>query len=227
MAASRLSIALVAEFVGTFALVFIGAGAGALGLGGLVGVALAHGLTVMAFVYAYGHLSGTHVNPAVTFGLWAAGEIDLRRAFSYWFFQFAGGLAAGYALLGLLGGPVGNLGSGALARGLAVGGAQVTVTPFWGFVLEAILAFFLVNTVLNAAVSGKAGNLAGVAIGFTLTLNILMGGPLTGAIFNPARQLGPALASGQTDHLVLYLVAPLVGAGVAAVLYRGVLGKAR
>jgi len=87
MDSTRLSTALVAEFVGTFALVFVGAGAGALGLGGLVGVALAHGLTVMAFAYAYGHLSGTHVNPAVTFGLWMAGAIDARRAISYWVFQ--------------------------------------------------------------------------------------------------------------------------------------------
>ena len=220
-----LSKSLVAEFVGTFALVFVGAGAGALGLGGLVGVALAHGLTVMAFAYAYGHLSGTHVNPAVTFGVWMAGKMEARAALSYWVFQCLGGIAAGYALLGLLGGPVGNLGTGALAQRLLIGGASVTVTPAWGFALEAILAFFLVNTVLNAAVTGKAGNLAGVAIGFTLTLNILMGGPLTGAIFNPARQLGPALASGQTDHLVLYLVAPLVGAAAAALLFRSTLEK--
>lgn len=215
-----LSKSLAAEFVGTFALVFVGAGAGALGLGGLVGVALAHGLTVLAFAYAYGHISGAHVNPAVTFGIWVAGKIDARRALSYWFFQCLGGIAAGYTLLGLLGGPVGNLGTGALAQRLAIGGASVTVTPAWGFALEAILAFFLVNTVLNAAVTGRGGNAAGVAIGFTLTLNILVGGPLTGAIFNPARQLGPALASGRTDHLVLYLVAPLVGAAAAALLFR-------
>jgi aquaporin Z len=215
-----LSKSLVAEFVGTFALVFVGAGAGALGIGGLVGVALAHGLTVLVFAYAYGHLSGTHVNPAVTFGVWVAGKMDARRALSYWFFQCLGGIAAGYTLLGLLGGPVGNLGTGTLAQGLVVAGASVTVTPAWGFALEAILAFFLVNTVLNAAITGKGGNLAGVAIGLTLTLNILVGGPLTGAIFNPARQLGPALASGRTDHLVLYLVAPLVGAAAAAVLFR-------
>ncbi|MCM2270826.1 MAG: aquaporin, partial [Thermoanaerobaculia bacterium] len=82
--ATRLSTALTAEFLGTFALVFVGAGAGAIGLGGLVGVALAHGLTLAGFIYAYGHLSGTHVNPAVTFGAWLAGAIDLRRALSYW-----------------------------------------------------------------------------------------------------------------------------------------------
>ena len=218
--AQPLSKALVAEFFGTYALVFVGAGAGALGIGGLVGVALARGLTVLAFAYAYGHISGTHVNPAVTFGVWVAGKMDARRALSYWFFQCLGGIAAGYTLLGMLGGPVGNLGTGALAQGLVVGGASVTVTPAWGFALEAILAFFLVNTVLNTAISGKGGNLAGVAIGLTLTLNILVGGPLTGAIFNPARQLGPALASGRTDHLVLYLVAPLVGAAAAAGLFR-------
>jgi aquaporin Z len=223
--AQKLSSALVAEFIGTFALVFVGAGAGALGAGGLVGVALAHGLTVMAFAYAYGHISGTHVNPAVTCGVWMAGRMDARRALSYVFFQLLGGIAAGYALLGLLGGPVGGLGAGALARGAALGGATVTVSPGWGFFLEALLGFFLVTVVLHAAVAERAGQLAGVAIGFTLTLNILVGGPLTGAIFNPARQLGPALAAGRLDDLWLYLLAPLVGAGVAAVLFRRVLGK--
>ena len=215
-----LSKALVAEFVGTFVLVFIGAGAGALGAGGLVGVALAHGFTVMALAYAFGHLSGTHLNPAVSFGLWVAGKLDARKLVSYIFFQILGALAAAYALLGLLGGPVGRLGAGALARGLPAGGGSVTVSPTWGFLLEALLAFFLVNTVLNAAVSGKAGNLAGVAIGFTLAFNILMGGPLTGAIFNPARQLGPALAAGATENLALYLIAPMVGAAAAAALFR-------
>jgi aquaporin Z len=223
--ASRLSHALVAEFIGTFALVFVGAGAAALGVAGLTGVALAHGLTVLVFVYAYGHLSGAHVNPAVTVGVWVAGKMDARRALSYIVFQLVGGVVAGYALLGLLGGPVGNLGAGSLARSLAVGGASVTVSPTAAFLLEALLAFFLANTVLNAAISGKAGNLAGVAIGLTLTLNILVGGPLTGAIFNPARQLGPALAAGQFAHLPLYLIAPLVGGAAAAVLYRTVLAK--
>jgi len=221
----KLSTALVAEFIGTFALVFIGAGAGALGLGGLVGVAFAHGLTVLVFVYAYGHLSGAHVNPAVTFGVWMAGKMEARRAISYMFFQLLAGIAAGYALLGLLGGPVGNLGAGALARGLSVGGRIVTVDAGWGFFLEALLGFLLANTVLHAAVAGRGGQLAGVAIGFTLVLNILMGGPLTGAIFNPARQLGPALAAGQLAHLPLYLIAPLVGAAVAALLFRRVLEK--
>ena len=225
MSQPRLSQALIAETIGTFALVFIGAGAGALGLGGLPGVALAHGLVIVALAYAYGHFSGTHVNPAVTFGLLVAGKIDAKRALSYWFFQCVGAIAAGYALLALFGGPVGKLGAGALAQSLNAGGQVITITPLWGFLLEALLAFFLLNTIFNCAVSGKAGNFAGLAIGVTLIFNILMGGPLTGAIFNPARQLGPALAAGQFDNLLLYLTAPLVGAAAAALLYKGAFEK--
>ena len=96
----KLSTSLLAEFIGTFALIFIGAGAGALGIGGLVGVAFAHGLVVLGFAYAYGHISGTHINPAVTLGVWAAGKIDAARAGSYIVFQIVGGIArrAGAAL---------------------------------------------------------------------------------------------------------------------------------
>lgn len=222
---NKLGPALAAELIGTFALVFVGAGAGALGLGGLTGVAFAHGLVVLAFAYAFGHISGTHVNPAVTIGILVAGKIDAAKAASYIVFQLIGGVLAAYALKWVFGGVVGNLGAGSLASGLSAGGASVSVTPAAGFFLEALLAFFLVTVVLNAAVSGKAGNLAGVAIGLTLTLNILMGGPLTGAIFNPARQLGPALAADQMANLPLYLLAPLVGAAVGGALYRGFLSK--
>jgi aquaporin Z len=183
----RLSSALTAEFVGTFALVFIGAGAGALGIGGLVGVALAHGLTLAGFVYAYGHISGTHVNPAVTFGLWLAKAIDTRRALSYVVFQVAGGIAAAAALRYVLGGVVGGLGMTTISGSFVVAGATVSVTTAAAIVVEAILTFFLVNAVLHCAVAGKAGNLAGLAIGLTLAFAILMGGPLTGASLNPAR----------------------------------------
>lgn len=223
--ATRLSTALTAEFLGTFALVFVGAGAGAIGLGGLVGVALAHGLTLAGFIYAYGHLSGTHVNPAVTFGAWIAGAIDLRRALSYWVFQFAGGIVAALALRAVLGGVVGGLGATTLAGNLLIGGQRVVVTPMAGFAVEAILTFFLVNAVLHCAVGGKAGNLAGLAIGLTLTFSILMGGPLTGASLNPARTLGPAVATGNFADLWVYFAGPLAGAAVAAVLYKRVLVK--
>jgi len=219
----RLGTALIAEFIGTFALIFIGAGAGALGIGGLVGVALAHGLVVLAFVYAYGHLSGTHINPAVTAGLLAAGKIDVKRAASYWFFQFLGGIVGALALRWLLGGTETGLGLPKLAENLAIGNSSINVSPLAGMALEALLAFFLVNTVLNAAVSGKAGNLAGVAIGLTLVFNILMGGPLTGASFNPARYLGPAVAVGDFRNLWVYIVGPILGAVAAGLLYKLVL----
>ncbi|MEW5989423.1 MAG: aquaporin [Chloroflexota bacterium] len=202
--------ALVAEFIGTFALVFIGAGAGALGVGGLVGVALAHGLVLAIFAYAYGHISGTHVNPAVTVGLWVAKQIDAMTAAAYIVTQLVAGIVAGLVLSFVLGGSDSGLGATVLAAG---------VTPVQGLVLEAILTFFLVNTILNAAVSGKAGNAAGGAIGLTLAFCILMGGPLTGASLNPARTLGPAVAAGNFSDIWLYFVGPVLGGALAALLY--------
>jgi len=216
--------ALIAELVGTFALIFIGAGAGALGAGGLVGVALAHGLVIVGFAYAYGHISGTHVNPAVTVGVWLAGKMDAGRAVSYIVFQCIGGVLGAMTLRMVLSGTETGLGQTLpVASFAAAGGATITVGTPMAIVIEAILTFFLVNCVLNAAVSGKAGNLAGLAIGMTLTFCILMGGPLTGASLNPARSLGPAVALGDFSSLWIYIVGPVLGAVVAALLYRGVL----
>lgn len=221
---SKLSTALIAELIGTFALVFIGAGAGALGIGGLVGVAFAHGLVLAAFAYAYGHVSGTHINPAVTFGVLLAGKIAPARAAAYIAVQLAGGALAGYALAYCLGGTGTGLGATVLAQPLELpGGVSVFVTPAMGVVIELLLTFFLVNTVLNAGISGKATPIDGLAIGLTLVFCILMGGPLTGASLNPARTLGPALASGEWSDLWVYVVGPLGGGAVAALLYRGVL----
>lgn len=211
---TRLSTALVAEFIGTFALIFIGAGAGALGIGGLVGVALAHGLVVVGFAYSYGHISGTNINPAVTLGLWIGGQMDAARAAAYVVVQLLGGILGAFALAHVLDGFDTGLGATTLADG---------VTPGQGLLIEAILTFFLVNSIFNTAVSGKAGNFAGLAIGATLVACILMGGPLTGAGLNPARTLGPAMATGNMADLWLYCAGPAIGAAVAAVLYRGVL----
>lgn len=206
--------ALTAEFIGTFALIFIGAGAGALGIGGLVGVALAHGLVVLGFAYAYGHISGTHINPAVTTSLLVAGEVDFSTAVQYWLAQLLGGTAGAFALAHALGGTPGELGATMLA-------ADVSISQ--GFIVEFLLTFFLANAVLNCAVSGKAGNMAGAAIGFTLVFCILMGGPLTGASLNPARTLGPAIVTGHMENLWMYFVAPLAGGAAAALLYTGML----
>jgi MIP family channel proteins len=218
----RLSTSLLAEFIGTFALIFIGAGAGALGLGGLVGVALAHGFVIVGFAYSYGHISGTHINPAVTLGVWAAGKIDAGRAFSYIVFQIVGGIVGALTLRWVLGGTGTGLGRTALAQGLQVGDATISIAPLVGVVLEAILTFFLVNAVMNAGISGKATIPGGLAIGLTLAFCILMGGPLTGASLNPARSIGPAVASGNFENLWVYLIGPALGGVLAGVLYKTV-----
>jgi MIP family channel proteins len=216
----KLSTSLLAEFIGTFALIFIGAGAGALGIGGLVGVAFAHGLVVLCFAYAYGHISGTHINPAVTLGVWAAGKIDAARAGTYIVFQILGGIAGALTLRWVLGGTGTGLGLTQLAQNLDVKGTAITITPLVGMVLEAILTFFLVNAVMNAGISGKATIPGGLAIGLTLTFVILMGGPLTGASVNPARSIGPAVATGNFNDLWVYLVGPALGGIVAGLLYK-------
>ncbi len=205
--------ALVAEFVGTFALVFIGAGTGAIS-GDLVAVALAHGFVIVTFAYAYGHISGTHINPAVTIGLWVGKQIETGTAIAYVVVQIIGGIMGAVALSFVLGGTKSGLGATLLHQ-------DITATQ--GLVVELILTFFLVNTIFNTAVSGKAGNAAPIAIGLTLTLSILMGGPLTGASLNPARTLGPALISGQFADIWLYIVGPIGGGVLAALLYTYVL----
>jgi len=208
------SKALTAEFVGTFALIFIGAGAGAIGVGGLVGVALAHGLVLMAVAAAYGPISGAHINPAVTIALWFGRQIKAAEAVGYIGVQVLGGIAGAFVLRFVLGGTGSGLGATVLAGG---------VSPTQGVAVEAVLTFFLVNTIYNTAVSGKAGNLAPAAIGLTLAFSILMGGPLTGASLNPARTLGPAIVTGNYADLWVYLVGPVIGGLGATLLYDRVL----
>jgi MIP family channel proteins len=215
-----LSKALLAETIGTFALVFLGAGAGAIGAGGLVGVALAHGLVVVMFAYAYGHISGTHINPAVTAGVWAAGLIDTGRAVSYMVFQLVGGVLAALALRVVLGGPESGLGATTLATAAQVGDTTIAITPMVGLFVEAVLTFFLVNTVLNAGAPEGTSSFTGVAVGFALVACILMGGPLTGASLNPARTLGPAIAADVYDNLWVYFVGPVLGGVAAGALWR-------
>ena len=217
---------LLTEFIGTFALVFIGAGAasivgGATGLGGITAVAFAHGLTLMVFICAYGRVSGGHMNPAVTVGVLAVGAITAAEAVGYILSQIVGGVAAALLLRIVLGGVATGLGTPELAHGLVLGGAPVTITPAIGFMVEAVLAFFLVTVVLSTAVAGRAAHLAPVAIGLTLVFNILMGGALTGAAFNPARALGPMIVTGNLSDAWLYGLAPIVGAIIAAVVHLG------
>ena len=206
---------LVVEFIGTFALIFVGAGAVAIDVGGLAGAAFAHGFVVIAFIYAYGHISGTHINPAVTLGLLIAREIEFVAAIGYWIVQFLGGIL-GALLLNIILPDPGDLGVTILTEG---------ITPVQGLVVEIVLTFFLVNTIFNTAVNRKAGNFAGLAIGLALVACIFMGGPLTRASLNPSRTLGPAIFSTdpQWHNIWLYFVGPCVGATLAALLYMGVL----
>jgi MIP family channel proteins len=223
---SNLAPKLVAEFIGTFSFVFIGAGAAAVvgdgvGLPGILAIAFAHGLTIMVFAFAYGPISGGHMNPAVTLGVLAAGAMGVGEAIGYIVSQLIGGVAGALLLSAVLGGAETGLGTPALAHNLTLGATSLTIAPIAGFMIEAVLAFFLVTVVLSTAVAGRAGNLAPLAIGMTLTLNIIMGGALTGAAFNPARALGPMVATGNSRDAWLYLTAPIVGAIVAAILHTG------
>jgi aquaporin Z len=205
-----------AEFIGTFALVFVGAGAAVVNAG-LLGVALAHGFTLAVMVYVFGHISGAHVNPAVTFGLVLNGTVKWGQAVFYWAAQFAGAIAAA-ALLHYAVTPVG----GSINPALTIG-ALTERQPIWSMVIELVLTFFLVHTILHTAVSGRGGNMAGWAIGTTLAFVVLAGGALTGASVNPARTLGPAIFGDQslTDvyTYIIYFFGPLIGATLAVMVY--------
>lgn len=209
----------LAELVGTFALTFIGAGAICTdqysgGEVGLLGIALAHGLVLSIMVTSTGHVSGGHINPAVTLGALLSGAIRAPLAGLYVVAQLAGGALAGLVLVRTFArevwAPVG--------LGTPVPSPEV---EFWTAVfIEAVLTFFLVFTVLQTAVDERApASVYGFAIGLVLVFDILVGGPLTGAAMNPARVFGPALASGVwTDHLV-YWIGPACGGVFGAVAH--------
>lgn len=205
-----------AEFFATFALVFIGAGAvimdslsgGALGL---LGVAVAHGLVLMTMVYATGHISGGHVNPAVTAALWVTKKIESKKAVLYVVAQLLGATLAGLFLLGLF---------PAATASLGVPDLSANVNFLQGIAVEAVLTFFLVFVIFGVAVDSRApGQVYGAAIGLVLTFDILFGGLLTGAAMNPARAFGPALASGYWATQLVYWIGPLIGAIVAGLAY--------
>jgi aquaporin Z len=200
----------VAELVGTFALVFIGTGIAAM-KGDALAVALGFGLTLAAFIYVYGDISGTHLNPAVTFGMALSGAISWVEAVVYWIAQFLGGILATALLYFLLGGAKSGLGSTVLAH---------DVTPLQGLIVEAVLTFFLVSAVLHLVLSESGGNAAGLVIGLTLTFGVLMGFPLTGGSLNPARSFGPAIFTGTIDQFWVYLIGPLAGAAAAVGLFK-------
>lgn len=203
--------ALLAEFIGTFALIFIGAGTAAVGVGGLVGVALAHGIVLVSMVYAYGLISGAHVNPAVTLAVALRGNLKWGEALGYWIAQFAGGIVGAGSLLFVLGSATSGLGATVPASG---------VSPLQAIVVEGLLTFLFVNVILHTTEGKSPSPFAGLAIGFTLAGMILFGGPLTGASLNPARTLGPAVFTGTLDVFWIYLVGTAAGAGLAVFVRR-------
>jgi MIP family channel proteins len=207
-----------AEFIGTFALIFVGVCSICLNAG-LVGVALAHGLTIAVMVSAMGHISGGHYNPAVTVGVLVGGKISSKDAVMYVVAQLAGGFAG--ALLVKVVIPmemyeVAKLGTPMLAAG---------VESVSGIVMEIILTFFLVTAVYGTAIDKRAPKVGGLFIGLTVALDILAGGPITGAAMNPARTFGPALAGGYWDNHVVYWIGPLLGGLLAGFVYSRWLGK--
>jgi MIP family channel proteins len=207
----------VAEFIGTFAVTFIGAGAVIMAAsgGGLVGVALAYGTVLAVMVSLLAHISGAHFNPAVTVGVWVTGNIKTLLAGLYILVQLAGAAAAA-GILRLLypeaSWRAANLGAPGLANGMSTGR---------GVAIEAVLTIFLVLAVYGTAVDdrGPFTKLAGLPIGLVLTFDVLAGGPLTGAAMNPARAFGPMLAGGHWADWWVYWIGPIGGGIVAAAVY--------
>jgi MIP family channel proteins len=199
----------IAEFLGTFTFVFLGTAAVASGQGVVV-AALGHGLVLSGVIFAYGYISGAHINPAVTAGLLVGRQITLERAIYYWIAQFLGAILAG-VLINIF-----------IPDGARLGqtiGSLTTSSVWTAALLEAVLTFFLVSTVYQAAVYGKIGHVAALAIGFTLAGSILAAGTLTGASLNPARTLGPQLVAGDFSYFVPYMIGIFGGGIVAGLLH--------
>lgn len=204
---------LAAEFVGTFALVLAGCGAIATdamtaGAVGHTGICLTFGLVVCVMIYATGHISGAHFNPAVTVAFAAARRFPWREVPAYVFSQCLAAITAIATLSWITGSD-------------ALGATVPALAPMQALALEALLSFFLMFVIIAVATDHRAvGQMAGVAIGGTVACCALFGGPLTGASMNPARTLGPALFSGTLEWMWLYLCGPIAGTVCAAWLYQ-------
>jgi aquaporin TIP len=215
-----LTMAAVAELLGTLWFVFIGAGAAcslaivnrhAADASYVLGVALAHGIALALAIAVTVKISGGHINPAVTLAVVLTGRLDVLSGVVYWVAQFIGAALGGLIVLYAFGSESG-LGAHTLHAG---------VSSFKGFVIEAIITFNLVVTIWGVAIHprGKFGPMAPLLIGLSVFIGILFGAPLTGASMNPARTFGPALISGKWGNFWVYLLGPFVGAIIAGLLY--------
>jgi len=220
----------LAEFVGPLAFVFVGGGAvmiadfGA-GNSGLITVALAYGLVIATMMTAIGHVSGGHLNPAVTIGAWVTQKISSSLAVIYLVAQFAGGVVGALLLRAafpktIWKGATHPLGVTTVVNGISKGQAVL---------IEAVLAFFVMWVIMATAIdpNGSFGKVAGLAVGFAYAMAVMMGGPITGGSMNPARTLGPAIVAGKYTGIWVYFVGPIAGAIVAAALYDGVMLRRR
>jgi len=216
--ASALRRSLAAELIGTFALVFAGCGAVMVDAKthelGHVGVAISFGLVIMFGIYSVGHISGAHFNPAVTFAFALTRHFPWSRALAYWGAQLAGALVAA----ALLRGSLGNI--------AATGATLPSGSQGQSFLWELVMSAFLMFVILAVATDTRAvGEAAAIAIGGTIGLDAMFGGPVSGASMNPARSLGPALVSGNLHALWLYVLAPVLGTSVGGLAYQFVRGE--
>ena len=209
-----LARSLLAETIGAFALVFAGCGAIMVDAEthelGHVGVALSFGLVITVMIYALGHVSGAHFNPAVTLAFALTRHFSPARVVPYWAAQLSGALAAAAVLRASLGDVA------------DIGATTPSGSDAQAFLWETILTFFLMLVIVAVATDTRAiGEAAAIAIGATVGLNALFGGPISGASMNPARSLGPGIVAGDLHSIWVYLAAPALGAAVGAVVYRG------
>lgn len=214
----------VAEFVGTFALIFIGVAAICAdhltgGSSGLVGIALAHGLTIAVMASATGAISGGHLNPAVTFATMITGRVPFKIGILYWSAQISG------AIIAMLCAKLIVAESTLVAVGYAMPSVGAGATLGNALVAEIVATFLLMFVIWGTAVNRNAPKMGGLFIGLAVTLDILAIGPISGAAMNPARHLAPALLGGGLENIWLYWVGPFVGAAIAGLLWKGVLDK--
>lgn len=213
----------VAEFIGPFALVFAGVGSILLTRGqDIVAIALAHGLAIGLMIMAVGHISGGHFNPAVTVAMLATGRIAIDRAVVYIVAQLLGAAAAA-GVLTLIYPDLGDLGRNVAGVNLGVPALGAGITQTGAFVMEVVLTFFLVFVIFGTAVDPRTPRIvSGLVIGLTISMDILAGGVVSGAVMNPARWFGPALVQQDFGNGWLWIVGPIVGGLIAAFVYQTV-----
>ena len=204
----------IAEFIGTFSMVFCGTGAIVInettnGAVTHIGIAITVGLIVMAMIYSLGNISGSHINPAVTIAFAVAKKFPLKNVLPYIVFQLAGAFVASLVLKFLF------------PENLLLGTTLPAGSELQSFILEIILTFFLMFVIINVSHGSKEqGLMAGIAIGSVVLLEAMFAGPITGASMNPARSIAPAIVSGNISHLWIYIIAPIIGSILAVFTYK-------